>query len=381
MRLDELRRTIRNLVTVEPTGAPVISCYVDLGAGRRWRDTLDGRVRAVRRSLPRAARRDFEEALGRVESWLASPPGDAKGAAIFARAGDTPLFAAMPFHVPLPTWFSVGPTPNVYHLVELKDTYHRYVVVITTPHEARIVEVNLGAVTEQIWRERPAEPERVRERWSREHYRHHREGQTEEFVREKIRVVDSLMRQGGHTHLIVAGDEQMVARVCDALPRHLQAKLVDAVLASPDAPTEDVVLATLATFVRAEELESRALVDSLCREIETGGLGEAGAAETLLALRWAQADALVIAKAWKPDPAWRCAACRSLDLGAPPPACPECGARGPVSADLREEFVRLAERSGCPVEIVNESPALLELGGVGCLLRYRVLPEEAGVPA
>ena len=34
----------------------------------------------------------------------------------------------------------------------------------------------------------------------------------------------------------------------------------------------------------------------------------------------------------------------------------------------------MAEQQGCTVEVVNESETLVQLGGVGCLLRYR-LPE------
>lgn len=44
-----------------------------------------------------------------------------------------------------------------------------------------------------------------------------------------------------------------------------------------------------------------------------------------------------------------------------------------------QEHVRtlatLAEREGCTVEVVEQSDKLTLLGGVGCLLRYR-LPEE-----
>jgi len=38
--------------------------------------------------------------------------------------------------------------------------------------------------------------------------------------------------------------------------------------------------------------------------------------------------------------------------------------------DIKEEMVRLAEQAGCGVEVVEHSDALMQLGGVGCLLRY-----------
>ncbi|MEE9550942.1 MAG: hypothetical protein V3W08_11165 [Candidatus Binatia bacterium] len=42
----------------------------------------------------------------------------------------------------------------------------------------------------------------------------------------------------------------------------------------------------------------------------------------------------------------------------------------PDPAIIKEEMVRMAEEHGCTVEIVNQSEALMQLGGVGCLLRY-----------
>ena len=58
----------------------------------------------------------------------------------------------------------VGSTPNIFHLVELKDTYDRYVVMISIEESARILEIHLGKVTEELWRERPE----LRQRLGRE---------------------------------------------------------------------------------------------------------------------------------------------------------------------------------------------------------------------
>ena len=57
----------------------------------------------------------------------------------------------MQFAAPLPNWIAVYPTPNIYHLVELKDNYHRYVVLLALPDRASILEVNLGAATIRAW--------------------------------------------------------------------------------------------------------------------------------------------------------------------------------------------------------------------------------------
>ena len=71
----------------------------------------------------------------------------------------------MQFAAPLPNWIAVYPTPNIYHLVELKDNYHRYVVLLAKPDRACILEVNLGAATIRAWINQPDLRTRVGQEW------------------------------------------------------------------------------------------------------------------------------------------------------------------------------------------------------------------------
>ena len=60
--------------------------------------------------------------------------------------------------------------------------------------------------------------------------------------------------------------------------------------------------------------------------------------------------------------------------------CPECGSEEWRELDPKEEMVRFAERTGCGVEVVNQSDALTRLGEVGCLLRFSVAGDVSPSP-
>ena len=49
--------------------------------------------------------------------------------------------------------------------------------------------------------------------------------------------------------------------------------------------------------------------------------------------------------------------------------------------NLKEQLVRLAEMLGVKIEIVRESDVLFDIGGVGCLLRYRTTDQRDSEPA
>ncbi|MBI1790663.1 MAG: host attachment protein [Acidobacteria bacterium] len=254
-------------------------------------------------------------------------------------------------------------------------------VLISREGSARILGVNLGAVTEDVWKESPALRERVGREWTKEHYRNHRRERTNRFINELIKILDQLMFAGGYGHLILAGSPRVTSQIRKALPKHLAAKVVDIVPASEYDRTKDVVAATLLSFIEQEERESLAVVDRLLKEVNTNGLAVAGTRASFESLKRGQVDVLVLGKAYEPDLGWACGACEAMEVGRPAPnTCSQCGARRIGEFNVKEELVRMAEQMESGVEVVNHSDALMRLGGVGCLLRF-LGPEQYGAKA
>lgn len=371
--LDELKQHITLLASVEETDAPFISCYLNFENGQTgWRETLDERAGILRRILKGNDLADLEETLGKIEAYLASDLlPEAKGVAIFARGTFGGSFMLpMQFAAPLPNWIAVYPTPNIYYLMELKDNYHRYVVLIAKPDRACILEVNLGAATIRAWINEPDLRTRVGQEWSRLHYQVHQSHRGNRFVHGKIAVLEQLMRSGGHTHLILAGDPEITQQVHHALPKDLADKLVKIIPSDETTQQAAVVMATLSSFIEHEEQESRSVVECLVEELRGQNLAVAGLADTLDALRWGEVDTLVMASNFQPDPGWICTDCHAYGIEAPQTSvCPYCAAESVRPQDIKEAILRLAGQSECPVEVVEQSDVLMSLGGVGCLLR------------
>ena len=78
-----------------------------------------------------------------------------------------------------------------------------------------------------------------------------------------------------------------------------------------------------------------------------------------------------MAQHYDAGPSWICRHCGWAEA-APRPSedCPECTSGELRPADLKEVMITLAERQSLEIEIVSHSEVLMDLGGVGCLLRY-----------
>lgn len=357
--LPELKRQLRTLIAIEPSEAPLVSCYTAFDPGPIRLDFVERRARAIRASLPAAEREAFDHAMVLVVAQLGQRSPAARGMAVFARAGSAPVLHALELAVPLPELVTADLAPIVYPLIELRDTFHRFVVLIATERSARILEVTLGAVTRDL-----------RSVASRAHYQNHRKDRADQFHLEKLALLDQLVAATGHTHLILAGSPALTARLRDRLTPRLRARLIDTVPASASDAPADVVQAALASFIAREQAESFDAAEALCREVRRGGLAEIGTLPTIEALQRGQADLLVMTGTYAPGPGLVCSLCGTAARApAPRATCELCGG-GLDGVDLREQLVRLAERTGCGFERVAHHEPLSELGGVGCLLRY-----------
>lgn len=368
--VERLSSTIRTLITLDPTEAPVVSCYLDPATAHAAISERESDLLAV---VAPAQRDVLADAFDRVRAYLSNElAASTRGVAVFARGGNQPMFVAMQFRVPLPVHVGVGEVPNVYHLVELKDTYDRYVVFITSERYSRIIEIDLGAATKELWTQSPDLRDRVRDKWTRDHYQRRRRDRDHHVIDEEVALVEKLVLEGKHAYLMLAGPAHRTAFVRSRLSPALQQRLVDTHAVSTLARIDDVVAQTLDRFIATEQQESLDAVSELVLALRRGGLAVAGTQRTIDALHSGRADLLVLAKTYPSGPAWQCRKCGWIDMLAERPAtCSACDAvERVVSVERREALVRLAERSSVEIELVAESRPLMSIGGVGCLLRF-----------
>jgi peptide subunit release factor 1 (eRF1) len=375
---------IRTLATLAETDSPVISCYLEARDGAIIRrDEVETRFQVLRQCVPPDSVPHYDAARSRIEAFLTTGvPPRTRGLAIFARGGRQPFYLPLQFEVPLPTWIAAGSTPNIYHLVELKDNDDRYVILLITERSARIVGVNLGSVTADLWRARPELRRRVGREWSKDHYQDHRREKTKQFIHDQVRHLEQLLAEGRYGHLILAGNPRIASEVRKALPKSIAGRLIDLVPASRTDAVSDIVASTLEAFLAHEELESQAVAERLMTQLRTHGLAVAGAKASLEALKADQADVLVIVRGQDLGKAWECGGCGAVEFYRPlPDACPQCGAGRVREFDVRGELARAAEQQQAPTEVVEHSDALMGVGGVGCLLRYSGPANRLGAAA
>lgn len=377
MKPEVLSTHIKDLVSLAESDAPFVSCYVNLmDAPSVWqthvRERLDGLLQGSSEMQQTA---HLTGVIENIWEYLTSPaPAPARGAAVFARGGTEPFWLPLTFSVPIRSWVSVDARPNVYPLVELKDQHQRFIVLLSTKDSARIYEIALGEITQQLWLRRPTLRKHVGREWTRLRYQNHLRERRLRFLREKIEILERFVGSGNHTRLMLAGDPRIAAEIKRAMPARLAACVVDVIPRCQAADdTDDVIAAAIQAFLAAEEKESRAIVDRLFDAYYRHDLAVFGPADTLRCLLRHQADVVVLTQNADLGRCRICPACGEMVAGqAHAGACPGCGESLSLERDTRTEIVRVAALQDRPVETVAEPNRLGPLGGVGCMLRYAV---------
>lgn len=342
MNYAKLRKHLIALASLPTCGSPLVSAFFDLSRGNAaaLRD-FQAWAELTRQTFAAPLRQEFDDATEEIESWLMKARG--RSAAIFCRWGEHPLFLPMEFEVPLESRYHVDELAVIYPLVELKDRFNRFVVVLTTAESAKIIEVNLGSHSVELLTERPSLRERIGREWTREHYASHRRDRDRRFVKEKIAVIEGLMAKRGHNSLIVAGDPRFVNRLTDALPNSLKQKLIGEIKTGvSDQRLNDVISQAVESFLRAETEESHGTVELLVNSVRAGGLAVVGVESTRRALDQGRVECLIVSST--------------------------------LLAQDQESLVRLASQRGVPIETVQDCELLDRNGGAGALLRY-ALPD------
>ncbi len=347
--MESLRTHIVDLVNLPETDAPLISAYLDLLENQdylrsklsQWAKTARSTQPSDQRAAFDLARQDVEEAICR--EW----PEEVRSVAVFSRRGTDPFLLVAPFCVSLELHFNAASVPAIFPLVQLKDRFHRFVVVITNEEVSRIYEVTLGAVSEEFLTKRPELSGRLGREWGREHFHQKKRENDRRYLSDQVTIITNLMAKRGLNHLILAGNSRNVAPLRDALPKNVSSRLVGEIMKSPIKGDTSLVLEeAIDKFIEAESAESRDTVTRLNEQIMRGALAVVGVGPSRDAIIGGYAAQLVISEE--------------------------------LQEKDREELTRLAAARSLEIEVCEGDELLATHGGVGCLLRYRptTLPKE-----
>jgi ribosomal protein L30E len=340
--MQQLRRNISSLAAQPATDQPVLSAYVDL---RKPMEEILAEWQAwtirARQSWSAAQRVLFDEAKEQVvmamrQEW----PAGTQSVAIFARAGDHPLLLTLPFEASWEMRFEASNRPVIFPLVQMRDRFHRFLLVIATAEKSWIREVALGSVVQETVIARSEPADRDGRTMTREHMHHWQAEESRRMVRELVQVIGAMMTQRGLNHIVLAGHPRQIVPIKEHLPANLLPRVVAERFHAPNGHDDSALMEeSLAAFVEAEQKESRATVERLHEQIRRQGLALVGMHSCRDAMLAGAVSQLVIAEE--------------------------------LPHQDREELTRMAVMHDLPIEVCENDELLLSHGGVGCLLRYR----------
>ncbi|HZC05217.1 MAG TPA: host attachment protein [Ktedonobacterales bacterium] len=335
---------------------PVLSVYLDWrpeATGERpgvraARVILRDRLHEIERALwPRGAAYDSVQAdVTRIQRYLDDQASaSAEGVAVFA-CGPLGLFETLEAGVPFETEVVALATPNLYQLARLLDDQETVVVALMDSVTARLFVSQRGLLREL--KRLSTDPKffsmiKGAVAMEQAHYQRYALTKRARFAEEIASALSQLVKETGAKEVILAGEEVALATLRPTLAPEV-ARLVTAVTPRMDmqATPNDIreVIEPITREVEAEQEHSE--VERLLSETLAGRLGVAGLHRTRAALEMGQVNTLLLL------------------------------VNAPLSAEERSDLIALATNTGADTQIVESSPGLEELGGVGALLRYKL---------
>lgn len=345
---------LQKLAPLDLENGLVLSIYLDMrpdtaGARPSYRKALtflSNRLRILESTLLSRSQESIEFQQDRLrvqhyldehaEVWL-------QGLAIFAcqRVG---LFEVLEAGVPFENHVVLESKPDLFQLAHLIDEEETVVMALVDTNTARLFVTRHGFLEE---RQGPSDdPYRYSQfkgiaNLNQKRYQRRVDQKRQTFAQEAARAIEELVKVEGARRVVLAGDEVAIPHLHRALSPTLEPLVHEEILRLDITTPRDVVKEELRPVVEEMEKESsHSVADQLIEAVQMQRLGVTGEQETLHALERGQVDTLVLAQ------------------------------EAPLTEQNRAELVRLATLSGAEVESVQAHEALLQLGGVGGLLRY-----------
>ena len=353
LRLNEILERFREFVTShEYRNTPILTTYVDIDPinpkNRRerpaWMIELKNELKGLvsNPEYDETRRQAVQEQWARVEDrvmdYLRDPRRDGRSSVLFADRSD---FVSVDLPVPVETRMYYG-LPQIRHLLFALDQFKKYLVILLSGDELRVVEVFLTRTTSEMHFETGHELARRFGRKSETRARERRDAEYERrFIRE---VADSInayfMNDPDFERIVLGGNSKQAHAVNNALHPAVRECVVSIEPIEFRLPNAEIA-GHVKTLAQGYELEHDFdVVDDLLMRFNRGGTAVIERQSVQRALERGNVKSLVIPY--------------------------------PVDRDKFDSLIVDATTNGSDIEFVYGEAAhkLKELGGIGATLYY-----------
>jgi hypothetical protein len=355
------------------TEASVLSVYLNVDPTDRTRDEYMLKLRQI---LKQAEETASAQDIDAVEAFFDHEyDWSGRGVVIFS-CQEEDFWRAYSLAIPVSSGVTVANRPYISPLAELVDAYGSFAVAVVDRRQLRLFWFDLGELRASD--EFVGEDVRKLKRGRGSSGGHGRRGgapvssrHEEEVVRRNIRdaveAMQGFCQRFEPRRLILAGADGTVARFQEALPKHLQDKVIGTFSADLNALEPEIRELSLEIVRQVEEERKEALVDAVFTAAAKGGNGVIRLADTLGAAHEGRVQTLVIDRHYH-QPGYQCKNCAYITDHALK-KCPFCGEDFMEISDAAEALVTKVIEDGGQVQVVDDNPKA-EKFGVGALLRY-----------
>ncbi len=377
------RHDLKELLSRQPqTKDPVLSLYLNVDQGRSV--NLNRGFEAAFRSLVQGAernlnengqRKSFQEAVRAAASFLEEYEPAAKTLVMFCSADD-----GFRWHrgisVGMDNLLRWGWRPFVRPLVEIRDEYQRYGVILADRAKARLFTVFLGSVQEReaafaesdVHRFDGPGMDQLRSQMNLQR-------KADEHARQHLKNVAELMdRIAGHERfdrLVLGGTSEITSELRGLLSERLKKMYVGSVALPVDASPAQILEETLKLQREVERRREKELVEALVTAAAKNQQAVTGWKPTVDAAVAGRIRLLVYSEGAEMKGS-ECRACNLLS-GSEWTVCPSCGGPAVPVDDLANALVARVVLEGGDVEELKEEAAAefrQAGGGIGAFLRF-----------
>jgi peptide chain release factor subunit 1 len=352
---------------------PILSVYLDVDPTKH---TTDEYKLALRQMLKRTEGTAAPEDIAAVERFFDHEyDWSGRGAAVFSCSSEG-FWRAYSLAVPITSRVATARKPYVWPLAALVDAYGSYLVVLVDRQGVRLSFFEMGELqaTDGYVGEEVRRLKRGRGS-SGGHGRRggalvssqHEEETVKRNIREEVEMTRQFWERRKPQGLILAGADPTVNQFREALPKHLQEKVIGSFSADMNASDIEIRDRSLEILEQVEQKREEALVEAVFTAAAKGRGGVIRLADTLGAAHEGRVQTLVVARDYR-HPGYMCRKCDYITDQALE-TCPFCGGAFAEIPDATEALVtKVIEDSG-KVEVIDDHPKIAEFG-VGALLRY-----------